>query len=287
MKILQCYSCEENHSPCICPPGPPGPPGCPGRPGPPGPPGLRGPAGETGPSGAAGAVGATGATGATGPSGAAGAVGATGATGATGPSGASGATGATGPSGASGATGVTGPSGASGATGATGATGPTGPQGEPGGVGCSCIAQMNNIIEQIITNFSGSNITVNLDSGGSVSGRPFSITNNTIFNLINPSDAISDRISICRIAFITLPAGNTFTGFTFLDPPDPLPEGCEAQCEAGVRATLQAFVGTTTKVTVRAGGGSTGNNNVTTTAFGIAIIGNNTAVSTCSVEDIT
>lgn len=146
---------------------------------------------------------------------------------------------------------------------------------------------MKNLIEQIIVAYPDSNITVNLDSGGSVSGRPLSITNNTIFNLANSSGAISDRISICRIAFVTLPGGNTFTGFSFLDPPDPLPTGCEAECEAGVRATLQAFVGTTKKVTVRAGGGSTGNDVVTKTAFGAAIIGNNIAVSTCTVEDIT
>jgi hypothetical protein len=145
---------------------------------------------------------------------------------------------------------------------------------------------MQNIIDQIITAFPTTNITVNLDSGGSVSGRPFSITNNTIFNLVNSSGAISDRISICRIAFITLSGGNTFTGFTFLPPPSPLPTGCEAECEAGVRATLQAFVGTPTKVTIRAGGGSTGNDTITSTAFGIAILGNNTAISTCTVEDI-
>jgi hypothetical protein len=40
-------------------------------------------------------------------------------------------------------------------------------------------------------------------------------------------------------------------------------------------------------VTVRAGGGSTGNDTVTSTAFGIAILGSHTAVSTCAVEDIT
>jgi hypothetical protein len=145
---------------------------------------------------------------------------------------------------------------------------------------------MLNIIGQIIEAFPESNITVNLDSGGSTSGRPGSITNGTIFTLTNASGAISDRISICRIAFITLTGNDTFTGFTFLPPPDPLPTGCEAECEAGVRATLQSFVGGST-VTVRAGGGSTGSNTVTSTAFGIAILGNNIAVSTCAVENIT
>ncbi|HBN86002.1 MAG TPA: collagen-like protein, partial [Clostridiales bacterium] len=220
-------------------------------------------------SGAAGAVGATG------PSGAAGAAGATG------PSGAAGTTGATGPSGASGARGATGPSGAAGATGATGPSGAAG-----AGVGCACSAQIKNIIQQIIAAFPTTNITVNLDSGGNVSGRPFNITHNSIFNLASPTGTITERINICRIAYITLTGNANFTGFSFLDPPDPLPTGCEAECEAGVRATLQSFVGTSKKVVVSAGNVSTGNVTVTSTAFGVTILNNNIAVSTCLVEKI-
>ncbi|OQA47278.1 MAG: hypothetical protein BWY46_01888 [Firmicutes bacterium ADurb.Bin300] len=145
---------------------------------------------------------------------------------------------------------------------------------------------MKNIIAQIITRFSTSNITVNLDSGGSVSGRPLSITNNTIFNLSTSSGTISERISICRIAFITLTGNDTYAKFTYLGAPSPLPTGCEAECEAGVRTTLQSFVGTGNTVTVRAGGSSTGSHIVSNTAYGIAIIGKNTAVSTCLVETI-
>jgi hypothetical protein len=145
---------------------------------------------------------------------------------------------------------------------------------------------MLNIIEQIIEEFPESNITVNLENGGSASGRPLSITNGTIFNLTNAAGDITNRISVCRIAFITLAGGDTFEGFTFLPPPDPLPTGCEAECEAGARATLQSFVGTGTLVNVRAGGSTTGNETVTSTAFGVAILGNDTAVSTCEVEDI-
>ncbi|NLY98658.1 MAG: collagen-like protein [Clostridiaceae bacterium] len=285
MNVWKCsYYCDNLCHCCCCIPGPSGPPGPPGPKGETGPMGLRG---KTGATGATGPSGASGATGATGPSGA------IGATGATGPSGASGATGATGPSGASGATGATGPSGASGATGATGpsgasgATGATGPQGPPGSdATCACIAQMKNLIMQIITRFPTSNIVVNIDTGGSVSGRPHSITNNTIFNLANDAGTITERISICRIAFISLTGNDNFTDFSFLDPPSPLPTGCEAECEAGVRATLQSFVGTGTNVNVSAGGSSTDNELVTRTAFGVAILGNQIAVSTCLVEVI-
>ena len=145
---------------------------------------------------------------------------------------------------------------------------------------------MTNIIEQIIDTFPTSNITVNLENGGSVSGRPSSIINDTVFVLTNPAGQVTHRINVCKIAFISLTGMDTFTGFTFLDPPSPLPTGCEAECEEGVRNVLQTFVGTGIIVNVRAGGSTTGQQTVTTTAFGIAILGNKIAVSTCLIEDI-
>lgn len=165
--------------------------------------------------------------------------------------------------------------------------GPPGPPGESGvNVGCACFAQMRNIIEQIIATFSTSNLIVNIENGGSASGRPNSILNGSYFVLTNAAGNITDRISICKITSISLTGTNTFTGFTFLPAPDPLPVGCDAQCESGARNILQSFVGTATNVNIRAGGNDTGNKSVTSTAFGVAILGNEIAVSTCQIEDI-
>ena len=102
----------------------------------------------------------------------------------------------------------------------------------------------------------------------------------------NAAGNITNRISICKITTISLTGTNTFTGFTFLPAPDPLPVGCDAQCELEARNILQSFVGTTTNVNVRSGGTDTGNKPVTSTAFGIAILNNEIVVSTCHIEDI-
>ncbi|MDD2409734.1 MAG: hypothetical protein PHD03_03340, partial [Bacilli bacterium] len=147
-------------------------------------------------------------------------------------------------------------------------------------------AQMKNIIEQLIDTFPTSELNLNLENGGSVSGRPNSIINETYFILTNAAGNITNRISICKITSISLTGTNTFTGFTYLSAPDPLPAGCDAQCESGARSILQSFVGTTTNVNVRAGGTDIGNKSVTLTAFGVAILGNEIAVSTCHIEDI-
>ena len=236
------------------------------------------PTGATGPRGATGPTGPRGATGVTGPTGP---MGATGVTGPTGPRGATGVTGPTGPC-CTGPTGPTGPRGVTGPQGATGATGVTGPAGT--GVECSCIAQMQNVIEQIITNFPTLNIDVGIENGGSASGRPNSIVNGTVFVLTNPSGQITHRINICRIAHISLTGNKTFESFTFLPAPTPPPTGCEAECEAGIRAVLQSLVGYT--VNIRAGGTDTGNQPVTRTVFGMVILDNQIAVSTCQIEDI-
>ncbi|MGI6526014.1 MAG: collagen-like protein [Caldicoprobacterales bacterium] len=275
-----------------CRPCPTGATGPRGATGPTGPRGATGVTGPTGPRGATGVTGPTGPRGATGVTGPTGPMGATGVTGPTGPRGATGVTGptgpcCTGPTGptgpcCTGPTGPTGPRGVTGPQGATGATGVTGPAGT--GVECSCIAQMQNVIEQIITNFPTLNIDVGIENGGSASGRPNSIVNGTVFVLTNPSGQITHRINICRIAHISLTGNKTFEGFTFLPAPTPPPTGCEAECEAGIRAVLQSLVGST--VNIRAGGTDTGNQPVTRTVFGMVILDNQIAVSTCQIEDI-
>lgn len=187
-------------------------------------------------------------------------------------------TGATGPQGE---TGPTGPQGETGATGPQGETGPTGP--EPILAECDCNLQITNIIDQIITAFPDSEITVNLENGVTVTGIPDSISDNALFNLADDEGTITGRLSICRIASIELSGDDNFDGFTFLPDPDPLPTGCGAECEDAVRAYLETLDPGKT-VTITAGGTTLGVGEVTATAYGVAIINNNIAVNTCKVE---
>jgi hypothetical protein len=154
---------------------------------------------------------------------------------------------------------------------------------------------MINLIEQVITLFPTSNIIVGYTSGGSSTGRPLSLTpvgDEGIFNLAGPTGTISDRISLCKIGIITLTGTDSFVNpddtlkITFAPAPTPEPTGCDAVCEAAVRATLQAFVGTTTTVNVTAGGNFTGQEEVTAVAFGAALLGTKTLVNTCLTENI-
>ena len=156
--------------PVCCPvPGPVGPPGPTGPQGIPGSPGPTGAVGPTGPQGRDGAPGSAGPVGATGPTGPAGPMGATG------PAGTAGETGPTGPQGPSGPTGPQGRDGAPGSTGPVGATGPAGPTGPTGptaaAVGCACVQQMRNVLQQLIQLYPNDNAVVAMDSGNNSSGR--------------------------------------------------------------------------------------------------------------------
>lgn len=307
--------CKHNKTKCccfFCATGPTGPAGGPTGPqGPQGPNGIPGPFGPTGPTGPTGSQGLTGpsVTGPTGPTGASGAagptgpgVGATGPTGPTGPTGANGLTGpsVTGPTGPTGGLGLTGPTGPG--VGATGPTGPTGSQGLTGPTGpseaasCACTAQLRNLLAQTITLFSGTEITVNYENGGTASGRPTSLfpagPNSGILILTNASGTVTHRIDICQIASFMLTGNNSFINpdgtlkITFAGAPVPPPTGCAADCEAAVRQVLGSFVGTGNTVNVRAGGTATGQETVTAVGFGASLLGTNTIVNHCLVEDI-
>ena len=318
------------------PMGPMGPQGCPGAQGPTGPQGPRGvtgamgpqglpgPAGPTGPTGTTGATGAqgvTGATGVTGPTGPTGPQGITGPTGPTGPTGATGPTGVTGPTGATGSTGATGPAGPIGATGPqgitgptgptgvtgptgptgpTGATGPTGPTGATGPAGdtatCACVAQMRNILQQIIRLYGTDNVVVSMESGDNVSGRPGSLLpgpntnpNAGLFQLTNAQGVVQEAVSICRIASVRITSSTYNNALTYLLTPTPTSTGCAADCEAAIRSYLP--IGTTS-VNVKSGGQTVGQGTVIKDEFGmIVLVGANnsdpTFISTCKAEIIT
>lgn len=91
-------------------------------------------------------------------------------TGSTGVTGNTGVNSATGPTGRiPGPTGSTGLAGATGPTGITGVTGPTGP--EAVSIGCACVQQMRNVIQQLITLYPTDNVVVSMESGNNASGR--------------------------------------------------------------------------------------------------------------------
>lgn len=210
-------------------------------------------------------------------------------TGPQGPTGATGNTGATGPQGFSGVTGPTGPTGNTGATGATGPTGESGPS-----VACECVAQMRNIIEQIISLYPNDNLIIAMESGNNVSGRPGSLLpgpnsnpNAGLFQLVNNQGTPEEAVSICRIASITITSSTYNDNITFLPAP-PTSSGCDANCEAAIREYLP--VGTPS-VDINAGGQTVAQGTVLKSEFGmVVIVGNDNSnpafVSLCKAEII-
>lgn len=256
-----------------------------------------GPTGPTGSQGITGPTGPTGPTGAAGPTGVTGPTGATGSTGATGPAGPIGATGPQGITGPTGPTGVTGPTGPTGPTGATGPTGPTGATGPAGDTAtCACVAQMRNILQQIIRLYGTDNVVVSMESGDNVSGRPGSLLpgpntnpNAGLFQLTNAQGVVQEAVSICRIASVRITSSTYNNALTYLLTPTPTPTGCAADCEAAIRSYLP--IGTTS-VNVKSGGQTVGQGTVIKDEFGmIVLVGANnsdpTFISTCKAEIIT
>jgi Collagen triple helix repeat (20 copies). len=204
-----------------------------------------------------------------------------------------------GPQGCKGDPGEMGPRGCKGDPGEMGPMGPRGPQGpkgEPGELAdCVCIAQMKYVLKQLIELFPYSNILVNYENGGSAIGIPHSLTpaypHSGVLVLTNCAGAITHRIDICKIVAITLLCKDSLyecdeLKLHFLPGPCHHIAGCLADCEAAIRETLQSLVGTCVNVTVIAGGNLLETNKVTATAYGIAILGESTIVSTCGIDEI-
>ncbi len=89
-----------------------------------------------------------------------------------------------------------------GPTGPTGATGPTGSNANF--TTCFCVDQMRNVIQQIITLYPNDNLTVAMESGNNVSGRPGSLLpapnnnpNSGLFQLVNNQGVPEEALSIC------------------------------------------------------------------------------------------
>ena len=203
---------------------------------------------------------------------------------------ATGANGATGPAGATGATGGTGPTGPSGATGATGATGPA-----ANAIDCFCVAQMRNLLRQIIALYPTDTVIVAMESGDNASGRPLSLLpapntnpNAGLFQLGNTQGVPQEALSLCRIASVRITSATYNNAITYLPEPVPAPEGCGADCQNAIRSYLP--VGTTS-VSIKAGGQTVGQGTVLRNEAGmVVLVGSNnsdpTFISTCKTEII-
>ena len=284
----------------IGPTGPTGPTGPQGFPGPTGSIGPTGPTVATGITGPTGPTGANGITGPTGPTGNTGPTGANGSIGPTGPTGANGITGPTGPTGITGATGPTGPTGIgitgpTGATGTTGATGATGATGSVDAVECACVAQMRNVIRQIIDLYPTSNIIVSMESGDNASGQPGALLpppntnpNAGLFQLVNNQGVPQEALSLCHIAALRITSATYNDTIVYLPEPIPPLEGCGTDCQNAIRSYLP--IGTTS-VNIKAGGQTVGQGTVIVNEFGmVVLVGPNNSdpsfISLCKAEII-
>ena len=265
------------------PRGPKGDPGCPGPkgdvgyPGPPGAQGVRGDIGPQGDSGCQGPRGPRGNIGPAGPQGIPGPIGARGNTGPAGPQGVSGPEGAQGPQGLLGPTGPIGPEGPAGVQGpegpqgargcqgpeglqgtqgdigptgpqgVIGPTGPTGPQGAASTImdstGCFAVRQLTNLLEQIVTLYPSTSMTVFPEQMATLSGVAIQVYSapgadgSGLFVIQDGSDY--SYISIDRIAGIYLGAGSVYDpSITYLPPPDPYSPGCDTDLILAIQSSM-------------------------------------------------
>lgn len=174
------------------------------------------------------------------------------------------------------------------------ATGATGPAGDA--AGCACVAQMRDLLRQIITLYPKDNIVISMESGNNVSGLPGSLLpapntnpNAGLFQLVNSQGAAQEAVSICRIAAVKITSAAYNNDIVYLPTPTPTPTGCCANCEAAVRSYLP--VGTT-GVEIKAGGQTVGQGRVLKNLFGLVVLvdqnnSNPNFISTCKAEIIT
>ena len=233
------YDEHDSKNICNCrltePADPRGPQECPG------PKGDRGPMGPEGPPGPAGPQGLPGAAGSIGPPGAQGLRGIAGETGATGPSG---------------------PQGLQGVPGATGSSGPAGLVTTENTMNCFAVAQMSHILSQMITAYPTTTWTVTTQSVQNYSGVPLDIYTSPnaagpgLLRLTN-SDGDPVAISIAKITAASPGTGTVYNpDFTFLTPPDPLPQGCDTDNIAAIQSYVP--LGAAVYVSFGASGNMTG-----------------------------
>lgn len=161
---------------------------------------------------------------------------------------------------------------------------------------CACVAQMRNVLEQIIALYPTDVVQVNMQSADQASGRPGSLLPGPnanpdagLFQLTNNVGVPQEAVSLCRIASVRITSATYSDEITYLPDPTPTPTGCAANCESAVRTYLPAG---TTGVNIKTGGQSIGQGEVLKSVFGmVVLVGPNnsdpTFVSACLAEMIT
>lgn len=261
---------------CCCP-GPRGPKGCPGQRGPKGCPGAKGPKGDKGDRGVQGIQGPTG------------------------KQGKQGAVGAIGPQGIQGPTGE---------QGVQGVQGERGPAGKCLVVGCECVEQIRNILQQLAcigdvevrlrlrNSCMKTGTVIAVDKAGGI------VTIEVCSKYECESECESEcececeskckckceSISICKIISVELKwCRDKFSRFKPpvkpLCLPEPPRKSCEAICEKSIRTKLKDIgIGNCVEVEIGCGPDICGE--ITSIDVGLLIINDDVAISTCAIEVI-
>lgn len=140
-----------------------------------------------------------------------------------------------------GPTGPTGPTGPAGDTGPIGVTGPTGTL--AGSSSCFAIAQLTNLLEQIVILYPTTTMTLFVDQLATLSGVAVGVytapsaNNPGLLIIQNGSDY--GYVSLSRIAAIYLGAGSVYDpNITYLTPPDPYSPGCDTDYILAVQSSM-------------------------------------------------
>ena len=216
-----------------------------------------------------------------------------------GPKGEKGDPGPRGPKGEKGDPGCPGPRGPKGEKGDPGPRGPKGEKGDPGkSFDCICMAQISNVLKQIILMFPNSKLLVNYEHGGYAIGTPVNLYPEhgeaCILKLDDPCRNVTTNINICKIAAITLLDNceksffdkRGIIRFNFLKPCAEILDSKAYKCEYAIRNSLISAAYANKTVSIVAGGTALPANIVTAADFGIVVLGKNTIVSTCKIESI-
>ena len=148
---------------------------------------------------------------------------------------------------------------------------------------------MQYVLEQLITLYPQDNVIVAMESGNNASGRLGSLipaNNPYLLQLVNSHGAKQEAVNLCRIASIRINSSAYNQTINYLPVPAPAPTGCDANCEAAVRAYLPAG---TKSASISSGGQTVAQGKVLRNEYGmLVIVGSNnsnpTFVSTCKVE---
>ena len=170
--------------------------------------------------------------------------------------------------------------------------------GSPGLAGdipeCACVAQMRGLLGQFIALYNNENLTVTVDSGNIISGRPYALlpTPNTnpnagLFQLVNEAGVPQEAIPLCHIAAVSVANANYKDTLSYLQVAVPTTEGC-GDCLSVMRGYIP--VGTE-HVLIRAGGRIVGEGTVKKSEYGVAVlVGPNDSapvfISMCKAEII-